>query len=397
MAVRAVTRDELAEQPAQALSEKGQRPRELYIDKLRSVMTALVILHHTAITYGAPGGWFYNELKPSGAVSSLLLTLFVATNQAYFMGFFFLLAGYFTPVSLERKGYARFIGDRFVRLGVPLLAFGLMLGPLTAAMVSAAHGDGFWPTFVALWHRRQFINGPLWFAQALLIFSLAYCGWRAVAGKPLALSQRTSTVLPASRWWLLSALGVAAAALAIRQVVPVGKNVFGLQLGYFAAYIFLFAVGIAAWGHDWLRKLEWRDARPWILGLFISWPAMPVSIVVARAIYGAGKANFSGGLSWPAIVYALWEPFVAWGLIAAWLLVFRAKMNRPSAFWAWLNRRAYAVYIIHPPVLVGISLLLHAWSAPALVKFCVTGSFTCFACWLVSDPLVRVKGVRNIV
>jgi len=29
--------------------------RDLYIDRLRSVMTALVILHHTAITYGAAG------------------------------------------------------------------------------------------------------------------------------------------------------------------------------------------------------------------------------------------------------------------------------------------------------------------------------------------------------
>ena len=54
--------------------------RDLYIDRLRSVMTVMVILHHTAITYGAPGGWYWNELKPSGAPSSLLLTLFVATN-----------------------------------------------------------------------------------------------------------------------------------------------------------------------------------------------------------------------------------------------------------------------------------------------------------------------------
>src|SRR6185369_10018497 len=77
---------------------------DLYIDRLRSVMTALVILHHTAITYGAAGSWFYNELHPSGSTSSLLLTLFCATQQAYFMGFFFLLAGYFTPASLERKG-----------------------------------------------------------------------------------------------------------------------------------------------------------------------------------------------------------------------------------------------------------------------------------------------------
>src|ERR1700734_3007689 len=117
--------------------------RDFYIDNLRSAMTALVILHHTAITYGAIGGWFWGEVQPSRSPSSILLILFCSTNQAYFMGFFFLLAGYFSPASLERKGYARFIADRFLRLGLPLLAFGLLLGPLTAAIVNYAQGEGF--------------------------------------------------------------------------------------------------------------------------------------------------------------------------------------------------------------------------------------------------------------
>jgi peptidoglycan/LPS O-acetylase OafA/YrhL len=368
--------------------------RELYIDRLRSVMTALVILHHTAITYGAAGGWFYNELYPSGTPSRLLLTLFCATNQAYFMGFFFMLAGYFTPASLERKGYAKFLGDRFLRLGVPLLAFGLILGPLTAAIVTASEGKGFWPTIQHLWQRKEFINGPLWFAQALLIFSLGYCLWRAVLGAPLAQTQRDPKPLPTYLWWLVSALVVGAAAIAIRQFVPVGVNVFGLQLAYFAMYVFLFAVGIGAWRHDWLRALTWRSARAWIFTLIVAWPLMPLAIGLARAL---GKANFSGGLSWPALFYALWEPFVAWGLIAGWLLLFRTYMNRPSTFWSWLNRRAYAVYIIHPPVLVGVTLLLHGWQAPALVKFAVTGTLACAATWIASDPLVRLPGVRRIV
>jgi peptidoglycan/LPS O-acetylase OafA/YrhL len=371
--------------------------RDFYIDRLRSVMTALVILHHTAITYGAIGGWFWREVEPSGKPSSLLLVLFCATNQAYFMGFFFLLAGYFTPASLERKGYAQFIGDRFLRLGLPLLAFGLILGPLTAALVTFAQGDGFWPTIHYLWERKQFINGPLWFAQALLIFSLAYCAWRAAFGSPLLRSERIPRPVPAYRWWLVSALGVAAAALATRQVVPVGQNVFGLQLAYFSGYIFLFAVGIAAWRYDWLRQLSWKDTRPWLRTLLIAWPCLPVGVAVGRALHGDGTSNASGRLSGMAILYALWEPFVAWGLIATWLLVFRASMNEPSTFWNWLNRRAYAVYIIHPPILVGIALLLHRWTAPALVKFGVTGLLACTACWLASDPLVRLPGVRRVV
>jgi peptidoglycan/LPS O-acetylase OafA/YrhL len=371
--------------------------RDFYIDRVRSVMTAMVILHHTAITYGAPGGWFWTELKPSAAPSSLLLTLFVSTNQAYFMGFFFLLAGYFTPGSLERKGYARFIGDRILRLGLPLLAFGLILGPLTAAIVDYAQGNGFWSTFGWLWRHREFINGPLWFAQALLIFSLAYCAWRSIAGSPLAYAERTPTPVPAYRWWLLSALGVGGAALAIRQVVPVGQNVFGLQLAYFAGYIFLFAAGIAAWRYDWLRQLTWKNARPWVWMLLRAWPALPLGMIAIRAFTGNPHPDTTGGLSWASVLYAFWEPFVAWGLISAWLLVFRKYMNQPSDFWNWLNRRAYAVYIIHPPVLVGIALLLHGWVAPALVKFAVVGMLACIGSWLASDPLVRLPGVRSVV
>jgi len=372
--------------------------RELYIDSLRVVMTALVIFHHTAITYGATGGWFWTERDPSSATSSILLTLFCATNQAWFMGFFFLLAGYFTPASLERKGYARFVCDRFLRLGLPLLAFGLILGPLTAAIVDYSQGNGFWPTFAWLWHHHRFINGPLWFAQALLLFSLGYCAWRAVFGASLANTQPDSKPVPSYPRWLLAALAVAAASVAIRQFVPVGQNVFGLQLGYFAGYVFLFAVGVAASRHNWLRQLTWTQACPWIITLLIAWPALPVglAIALARSTHGA-KANFSGGLSWPAILYALWEPFVAWGLIAAWLLVFRRFMNQPSARWAWLSRRAYAVYILHPPVLVSTALLLHGWTAPALLKFLTTGAIACAATWLLADPFVRLPGFRRVV
>lgn len=371
--------------------------RELYIDRLRTVMTALVLLHHTAITYGAAGSWFYNELHVSGELPSILLTLFVATNQAYFMGFFFLLAGYFTPGSLERKGYGRFLGDRFTRLGLPLLAFIFVLNPLTSALITAYEGKGFWLTFAYFWNHGIIGAGPLWFAQALLMFCLGYCAWRAVFGSSPAESVRIPSAVPSYWRWLVSAFLVGGASVAIREFVPAGKNVIGLQLGYFAPYVFLFAIGIAAWRYDWLRQLNWEQVRPWILTLAVAWPLMPLSIIVAMRVFGPGKANFSGGLSWPAILYAFWDPFVAWGLIAGWLLFARTFMNKPSRFWSWLNRRAYAVYIIHPPVLVGISLLLHGWIAPAILKFAVTGTLTCIAAWLIADPIVRAPGIRRVV
>jgi fucose 4-O-acetylase-like acetyltransferase len=368
--------------------------REFYIDRLRTVLTVLVVLLHCAITYGASGGWFYYERHFSGDLSSILLTLYTATQQAYFMGFFFLLAGYFTPSSLDRKGYASFIADRFLRLGLPLLGFGFLLGPLTVAMVEAAAGGSFWGTIAWLWTHKRFLNGPLWFTQALLIFSLGYCAWRAIRGRRATVAEKP---VPGFLWWLLSAAGVGAAALAIRQFVPTGENVFGLQLGFFASYIFLFVLGIAARRNNWLERLNWREARWWAAISILVWPVMPAAIAMAMKTLGMGKANFSGGLGWPAIVYAFWEPFVAWGVIAALLLVFRQWMNRPSALWEWLGRRAYAVYVIHPPVLVGLALLLHGWAASPLVKFGGVGLLACAACWLLADPLVRLPGLRRIL
>jgi hypothetical protein len=167
---------------------------------------------------------------------------------------------------------------------VPLLAFGLILGPLTMAIVTAAEGKGFWSTFVWLWNHWIFINGPLWLNQALLMFSLAYCCWRVWFAAPLTGTQRVPRPVPSYGWWLLSAFGVGAAALAIRQVVPVGVNVIGLQLAYFASYIFLFSLGIAAWRHDWLRQLKWNNARPWIIALVVAWLSMPAVRALAISL-----------------------------------------------------------------------------------------------------------------
>lgn len=63
--------------------------RDFYIDRLRTVLTALVILLHCAITYGASGGWFCYERHFDGSPSSILLTIFTGSLQAWFMGFFF--------------------------------------------------------------------------------------------------------------------------------------------------------------------------------------------------------------------------------------------------------------------------------------------------------------------
>src|ERR1700709_1295300 len=104
------------------------KPKIAYIDRLKVILTALVILHHTFITYGAPGGWYYFQ-KTTSEAAKIPMTLFVAVNQAFFMGFFFFLSAYFIRPSYEKKGAAKFVKDRLIRLGIPLIFYSVILGP----------------------------------------------------------------------------------------------------------------------------------------------------------------------------------------------------------------------------------------------------------------------------
>ena len=362
-------------------------------------MTVLIVFFHTEMTYGGEGSWYYREVPSSRAPFSIFATLSTLTAQASLMGFFFLLAGYFTPKSFDRKGPVRFLLDRFLRLGIPLAAFIFLLSPITIAMIAAARGDGFWPSIMLQWTTKDFYNGPMWFAEGLLILSVGYCLWRLIAARFLhsgpPSSQSNVATVPSSRIWFLAALGVGGGAVLLRCFAPVDTRYFGLWVGYFSSYIFLFAVGAAAWRRDWLARIPWKQARLWLIISCLVWPIMPLTYVALR-LHGQ-RPYFAGGISGPTFLYAFWEPFVAWGIIAAWLVWFRDRFNRPSVVQSWLGRRAYTVYVIHPPVLVGVCLVFRHWHASAPLKCAVMGSLACTAAWLLADPLIRLPGLRRIL
>ena len=88
------------------------------------------------------------------------------------MGILFLLAGYFVPGAFDRKGFRRFMADRFVRLGLPSLIYIFVIQPFLMHYLLQAGKGGmadYYRTFLASgdWLTG---GGPMWFAIALLIF-----------------------------------------------------------------------------------------------------------------------------------------------------------------------------------------------------------------------------------
>src|SRR5580693_9321034 len=83
------------------------------LDRARTFITLLVLLHHSVVNYTHFG---------SGDKARWLgFDLVVLFNDSFFMACMFLISGLFVQQSLARRGPANYLGHRAWRLGVPYL------------------------------------------------------------------------------------------------------------------------------------------------------------------------------------------------------------------------------------------------------------------------------------
>ena len=283
--------------------------------------------------------------------------------------------------------------ERALRLGVPLIVYFLLLSPVTIALAATARGRDFFKALVYVWTHGLMEPGPLWFCEALLIFAGLYLAVRAFAP---SLMRFTPPSFPSDTRLALAALGTGAAAFLLRLVWPTGTTLLHLQLGYFASYVVLFAAGCLAAPWPSLDEAPAPQRRLWVVIAWVTFPLMPVAFVLGGHIAWLAGSQ-SGGWNLQAAVYALWEPFLAWGVIMGLLHLYTRRFEAPGPAWRALSRRAYAIYIIHPPVLVALALSWRSVAAPPALKFLVTGTATCLACYLLAGLLLKAPGAQRVL
>jgi fucose 4-O-acetylase-like acetyltransferase len=369
--------------------------RLLFIDNIRWFLIVLVVLQHLAVTYGAAGSWYYNENKAPGRhqdlASQLLLTIFCSANQAYFMGLLFFIAGYFVPGAYDQKGAGRFLRDRCIRLGVPTLFFMLALHPATLVIMKAFNRAkplevlAGYPNYLA---SLRFIrsSGPLWFALALLLFSIAYAGARVVMANGKASPLAQPRPLTHRRLLALVALMFLATFL-IRLVQPIGTSVCNMQLCFFPQYIIMFILGLKAWRLDLLGKI------PYALGL--SW--FKAALLMGSAFWGVVIATgtgdwrpYFGGLRWQAAAYAFYESFFCVGVSLGVIVLFREIFKNQGPLSATLSRNAFGVYVLHAPVLVLGTMACRNVMINPLLKCMLMSLILVPACFAISLMMRKI-------
>lgn len=375
---------------------KPSHSRLAFVDNLRILLTVLVVLVHASVTYGGEGSWYWKE-RAATTAEKIILTTFNALSQSFFMGLFYFLAGVFTTASYDRKGPGAFLRDRLLRLGIPLLAFDLVLEPLTLLIRDPSMlGDRSIGELYLdyLRHKPGIGAGPLWFVELLLIFSLLYIGWRAVAGS----SPASPSALPRRRTIFTFTLAMGIGAFIVRLWLPMGWAFapMNLQLPFCVQYVCMFVAGVAAGRRGWLDGLAGPAAGGWGGAAAATALVLPVLALVGGG-EGGDFGAFQGGVRWQAFAYALWEGFACVAFSLFLLRFFRERLGRQGVLARECAAGAYTVYIIHAPILVAVTVSAFRIRAPAIVKFAGASAVAVSLCFATAAVLRRLPGLRRIL
>lgn len=371
-----------------------------YVDNLRWLMIILVVGMHAACTYSGVGGWYYRSSTAPDLPSLLFFLGFQSSLQAFFMGFLFFLAGYFVPSAYDRKGFLRFVGDRVFRLGLPTILYvfvinigmGIfLLGWFTQSGLRPAEAYRHYVSN-GLWIDG---TGPMWFATVLLLFSALYALFRLFARRiPVP-----AEMLNAPSFGAMIGLGalVGAVTFLVRQFAPFGSSWHTMQFCFFPQYVVMFVLGIMARRRGWIEALP---ARWGWRALCVALIGAPLSIVALTILNSATHGTFDevrGGLHYQAAIYAVWEQIVCVLFCTGLLVVFRDRFDFRNRAIAFLSNNSFAVYVIHPPVLVAITLGMRQLPWPPLQMFAVAWVAALAGSFATGAVLRRIPILKRIL
>jgi len=373
--------------------------RLAYIDNIRILLTTVVILNHLAITYGAPGGWYYREFEVTelGIIPMAALVIFAAANQAYSMGFFFLLSGYFSAKSSSSKDIQTFYYQRLIRLGIPVLLFVYLVSPILRLSFR-------WISFNIPVNLKNIFSvyeqlnfgyelGPMWFIMLLLIFSLVL---------PLfikSISDSTSKLkIPGRYSIILGAVFVGLLTFLVRIRFPIGAvyQPLNLQVANLMQYIFMFFAGVFVYLGDWEDKLPSISIKFWL--------PFTITIVIFMPIlfflFGGASGDVSsalGGFTWQSLVLSIWEQIFCISMAATLLSFFYNNLNKKTGITRELTASSYATFIIHPLILVILTSSLQGLQYPPLLKITLLAVPTLLLCFFTASIMRRIPGLKSIL
>jgi peptidoglycan/LPS O-acetylase OafA/YrhL len=324
-----------------------------------------VIGSHVALIYALEVDFYYQERTAGGVARAVLAGVF-SPGLLFGMGLLFFVAGMFTPPAFGRKGARRFIIDRMWRLGVPTAVYFFVINPAMNFLGDHAMGEGETVAdYFLLTYWDDVDLGVAWFIAALLLFSLAYAGWRW--RHPVGITNLT----PLRRSDLVKVgCFIAVASFLVRLKFPIfgEQDTWTLNLWEYPQMSALFLLGVLSrergWSSDGLSQ-QLRRTCGWAAAIGVA-----LAMLVGVGITITDDAEpFLGGLRVEATLIPLIEGTLALGMSLWAIDWFRRRLNREGDLVRGLGRASFAAYLVHAPLIILLAIALRDLGMPAELKF----------------------------
>ena len=349
--------------------------RDASLDYLRAFIVLLVLLHHSVLAYA---DFWPAQPKTFTILSAPIVDLqrwagfdvIAMFNDTFFMALMFLLSGLFVWPSLERKGSARFLRDRALRLGVPFAVAAGVLAPF--AYYPSYAVIGVHPGFLAYAHAWLSLGywpaGPAWFIWLLLVFDGVAAGLYALRLRWLE-STRVRRLLgvrdraPA----FVAILIVVSALVYVPMELAFGADSwpilgpFTCQVRRLFLYASYFAAGIqlgAAGTQSGILARNAGLARRWPIWLSAGLAAFALRLVVIVTLVLPVASNHQPLPLTPRLLSDVTLVLCCGTISVAFIALFRRFAVAHRALFDSLSASSYGMYLVHYPVVVWLQFAL---------------------------------------
>lgn len=400
------------------INTEPKKPRLVFLDNIKVFFTVLVIFTHVRVSYGGEGSWYYiatlNETNPADVITITILYMIAGIGGLFLaatMGLFFLMSAYFTPKSYDRKAVSGFWKERITRLGIPILLYILVFNPIISYLLAlggvlpyssyprfqGSFIDYYLSNFQSLDNFVGFLTNfsITWFLVVLLIFSAVYTIWRQIT-KIASIQKRIPKELPIPKYiyLLLLAFGLGFLTFLLRIAVPVEQFPFGLPLAYIIQYFMMFSVGIIAYRYGWFEQMTRRHVKIWALTIFVGVIFFFTYFFVFVGV-DSDYSLFFGGLHLQALIFAMVESLACMGMIFVLIKIFYAKFNKQGKLLKNLSDSSYIIYLIHPFVVIPVSLSIAFIPLSPLIKIIIVLTVSVILCYIISHYLLEKIHLRK--
>jgi hypothetical protein len=384
---------------AEAHATSKAHARNYAIDRTRTFLTIIVLIHHAVIPYT-----YFGHTDPK---SWLGFDCVVLATDSFFMAMFFFLSGLFVWPGLGHKAPRIFFRDRLLRLGLPFAIAAFTIIPIAYYAIELRHHPD--TSFVDFWWKMITVgpwpSGPLWFLWVLLSFDLTACLLYRISPRLLDPINRLS-VRGFDR-----PLDFFLVMLAVTMILYVASRLyfgvnhwfefgpFAVQASRILLYASYFFIGAGIGAANFERGLLSANGQlaksgwGWIVATLVPYCLLWVLIYIKREILG----NPGVLPHWYEFFYGIFFAAFSAAILFA-ILAFFLRFKRSG--WSVLDpmqKDAYGIFLVHYAFALWIQYWLFNVDLPAIIKMLIGLAFTLATSWALTRALRQIPGSQRVL